>query len=283
MTAIPDRPTLGVLGGMGPAATADFLLRLTRLTPAERDQDHVPTLVYSDPQTPDRSDAILGRGPSPLRAMARGVEFLNQAGCALIAIPCNSAHYWYDELRHLSSAPILHIADATADRVGAGLDAQTVGVMATDGTIQSQIYHARLGARGLSVLDLTEQGDRSPVMRGIRALKAGRDEAARRHLLSAGQELVGRGARALILACTDISAALPGVDSVAGTPVVDASDCLALAAIDKLAAPAQPNPSASAARAISSAGTTSVPRSRTDRSILPSRVSEDEIHTRTEL
>ncbi len=232
--AIPDRPALGVLGGMGPAATADFLLRLARLTPADRDQDHVPTLVYSDPQTPDRSDAILDQGPSPLPAMVRGVDFLNRAGCALIAIPCNSAHYWYDELAHRSAAPILHIADAAAEQVRTRLSLGTVGVMGTDGTIRSGIYHARLRAQGIAVLDSVAHDDRGAVMHGIRALKGGREDVARRCLLSAAEGLVDRGADALILACTDISAALSGVNSVGGAPVVDASDCLALASIDKL-------------------------------------------------
>ena len=225
---------LGVLGGMGPAATADFLLRLARLTPATRDQDHLPSVVYSDPQTPDRSDAILGRGPSPLPALLRGIEFLNRAGCALIAIPCNSAHHWYQQMAEHSNVPILHIADAAAGRLQGRPAVRTVGVLATDGTIRSRIYQPRLDTAGIATLDLSGLGAANPVMRGIRAMKAGQAAMARETLRTAGQQLVGRGAQALLLACTDVSAALAGVTEINGTPVVDASDCLAQACLDRL-------------------------------------------------
>jgi aspartate racemase len=226
--------SLGVLGGMGPAATADFLARLARLTPAARDQDHIATIVYSDPATPDRSDAILGHGESPLPALLKGIDFLNRVGCALIAIPCNTAHHWYRDLAARSAAPVLHIVDATADRLRSASDIDTVGVMATDGTLRAAIYQDRLGAAGIRTAHLTELGDRNPVMRGIRAMKAGRDDQARDLLHDAGHELVRRGAQALVVGCTDVSAALAGTTSVAGVEVLDASDCLALAAIDKL-------------------------------------------------
>jgi len=227
-------PVLGVLGGMGPAATADFMARLARLTPADRDQDHIPTIVYSDPTTPDRSDAILGNGPSPLPALTRGVDFLNQAGCALIAIPCNSAHYWYDDLAERSTAPVAHIVDATAVRLRAEAGVRTAGVLATDGTTRSGIYSRRLDSFGITAVDLTDLGDDNPVMRGIRELKAGAEATARDLLHQAGRELVRRGAQALVLGCTDVSAALAGITAIDGAPVLDASDCLARACLGKL-------------------------------------------------
>ena len=84
---------IGVLGGMGPAATLDFMAKLLRLTPAERDQDHVPLVVVSDPRVPDRVGPILrGRGESPLAALQAGVRRLERAGARCIAIPCHTAH-----------------------------------------------------------------------------------------------------------------------------------------------------------------------------------------------
>lgn len=227
-------PALGVLGGMGPAATADFLLRLASLTPAKTDQDHVPTVVYSDPQTPDRSDAILGIGPSPLPAMLRGVEFLNRAGCALITIPCNTAHYWYDQLVAGSPAPILHIADTVVDQLRRSRTIRTVGILATDGTIQSGIYQDRLVAAGFSSVDLTDMGDHNWAMRGIREMKAGHSRAARETLTAGVRDLTARGADAVLVACTDASAALADVTVLDGTTVIDASTCLARASLEKL-------------------------------------------------
>jgi aspartate racemase len=233
-------PTLGVLGGMGPAATADFLARLARLTPAHRDQDHIPTIVYSDPRTPDRSDAILGSGPSPVPAMLHGIDFLNQVGCALIAVPCNTAHYWYDELAARSQVPVLHIVDSTIARLRAWT-VRRVGVLATDGTIRSGIYHRRLQAAGLEALDLVDD-EANPVMHGIRLMKGGDPSGAEKLLLTAAEELVRRGADALVLGCTDVSAALAGTSNVGRAPVLDAADCLAEASITRLAPVPSPNP-----------------------------------------
>lgn len=226
-------PVLGVLGGMGPAATADFLARLASLTPASCDQEHLATIVYSDPRTADRSDAILGHGPSPLPAMIRGVDFLNQAGCGLIAIPCNTAHHWYADLAARSRAPVLHIAAATIARLRAHPGIDAVGLLATDGTVRAAIYHTRLQQRGIAVLDLADRSGANHVMRGIRAMKAGQADAAREDLVTAGSHLARQGAKALIVACTDISTALSGVTAIDGRPVVDASDCLALAALER--------------------------------------------------
>ena len=218
---------------MGPGATNDFLERLARLTPARRDQDHLPTLVYSDPTTPDRSDAVFGTGPSPLPAMTRGIDFLNQAGCAMIAIPCNSAHIWYDDLAAASKAPILHIVDTAAAQLEQR-GVRTVGVMATDGTCRAGIYPSRLDRFGIQTIDLTDLETDNPIMRGIRAYKAGNDPEARELVLRGGKELAKRGAEALVFGCSDISAALPDVTAVDGIRVVDASECLAHASINAL-------------------------------------------------
>ncbi|WP_309139629.1 amino acid racemase [Siccirubricoccus sp. G192] len=105
---------LGVLGGMGPLASAQFMARLTLLTPAERDQDHIPALLWSDPRVPDRTAARLGGGEDPLPALLRGLRGLEAAGCGAIAIPCNTAHGWFDALQAATGLPILHIVDAAA-------------------------------------------------------------------------------------------------------------------------------------------------------------------------
>jgi len=217
---------------MGPDATTDFLTRLARLTPADRDQDHVPTLVYSDTSTPDRSEAITADGPSPLPALLRGIEFLNGSGCGVIAIPCNSAHHWYDQLASTSAAPIPHIVDAAATRLAnLGAGGRAAGVMATDGTTRAGIYHHRLSRFGISSLDLTDLGSTNPIMKGIRAAKAGDQPAARDLLLAGCRQLIERGAEALIFGCTDISAALAEVTDVDGVPVVDSSESLAQACL----------------------------------------------------
>ena len=89
---------LGVLGGMGPLASAHFMLRLTLLTPAERDQEHIPTILWSDPRIPDRIAGLKGTGPDPLPWLLHGIHGLRQAGCGAIVIPCNTVHAWIGQM-----------------------------------------------------------------------------------------------------------------------------------------------------------------------------------------
>src|SRR5579862_8925216 len=89
---------LGVLGGMGPLASAQFMLRLTLLTPAATDQEHIPTVLWSDPRVPDRAAALRPELPDPLPWLLRGIDGLKRAGCNAIVIPCNTAHAWYEAM-----------------------------------------------------------------------------------------------------------------------------------------------------------------------------------------
>jgi len=93
---------LGVLGGMGPMATVDFLKKLVEATPAARDQDHLGVMVAQAPGIPDRTGAILGEGPDPLPAMTIALRRLEAAGATRIAIPCNTAHHWHGALQALT-------------------------------------------------------------------------------------------------------------------------------------------------------------------------------------
>lgn len=227
------RGFLGVLGGMGPVATADFLMKLAIETPAQRDQDHFSTIVYSDPSTPDRSDAILGIGPNPLPAVLQGIDFLNDAGVDGIAIPCNSAHFWYSKIAERSRVPVLHIVDSVAHRIRKEAPAlRTVGVMSTDGTAHARLYR-RLTDFGIGVFDFTDMAEDSPAMIGIRRVKEGRLSSGRDILLQAAERLVSRGAEGIVFGCTDISAAMGGenVDGVT-VPTWDSAVSLAKASVD---------------------------------------------------
>lgn len=225
---------LGVLGGMGPAATADFLAKLAARTPAARDQDHIATLVYSDPTTPDRSDAMVGGGPDPLPALLHGIEYLCAAGVAAIAVPCNSAHHWYQQMAEAASVPVLHIVDSVAAQVQAERpDIEVLGLMSTDGTAKSGVYD-RLAEHGHQIIDLTDLGESSPVMAGIRAVKAGDLDGARELLVDAAGLLVDRGAQGVVYGCTDISAVLGPAPQGVTVPVWDSADALAAACVAHL-------------------------------------------------
>jgi len=221
------KPALGILGGMGPLATVDFMRKVIELTPAAGDQDHIPMVVASVPQVPDRTAAILGDGESPLPAMLEGIRLLNQAAVAAVAIPCNTAHYWFDELAGESRAPILHIVDAACAALKTrARGARAVGLMGTTGTIRSGIYQRRIEAHGYTCLAPGDDDQETLVTGGIYRIKAGDLESARRLLERAADGLRARGAGAIILGCTEIPIVVAD-----GGDVVDATRALAAACV----------------------------------------------------
>src|ERR1700744_2374822 len=152
---------LGVLGGMGPLASAQFMLRLTLLTPAARDQEHIPTVLWSDPRVPDRTMGKLAGGADPLPWLLRGIDGLQRAGCGAVAIPCNTAHGWFDAMQDAARVPILHIVDAAAAEVRRlGIAKGRVGVMGTQATLAMRLYQDRLGALGWDCIVPEEQAMR---------------------------------------------------------------------------------------------------------------------------
>lgn len=228
------KSTLGVLGGMGPEATNDFLGRLATLTGASRDQEHVRTLVYSDPTTPDRSDAILGDGPSPFPWLERGVSFLNSAGCTVIAIPCNTAHFWHAELQAASPTRILHIAKCVTEELSARPSLRNVALLATAGTIRSGIYYDYIDAAGISISRDQSSHAEPAVMNAIRVAKAGRMKEAAEIIAKETESYPAGNVDGIVVACTDLSAALAGVSELHGIPLLDASSCLARAAVSAI-------------------------------------------------
>jgi aspartate racemase len=223
---------LGVLGGMGPLAAADFLAKLTAATDAGCDQEHIPLVLYGDCTTPDRTAAILGRGPSPLPKLLAGIEFLNRANCAVIAIPCNSAHCWYDDMARASRAPVLHIVEASAQRVQRNDPAtRRVGVLSTEGTHRMGIYRAVLERLGFEVIAPSADDFRELVSPGIADIKCNRIAAAQDKLDVAADRLLARGAQQIILGCTEIPLGMQRRCAANPRGVVDSTQALAEAVL----------------------------------------------------
>ena len=220
---------LGVLGGMGPMATVDFMRKMVENTPAGRDQDHLQIIVCSDAGIPDRTEAILGIGPDPLPAMLEALHRLEAAGASCVAVPCNTAHYWYDSLSALSRLPILHIVEAVAAELGRrGISGGRIGLLATTGTIQAGIYQQRLAHRGFTCVAPDAQDE---VMSGIRLVKVGKIKEARMVLERQAERLLASGCRAVVLACTEVPVALAQASIDLQPNLIDATDALAKACI----------------------------------------------------
>ncbi len=231
-----DRPDLvGVLGGMGPLATADFVTKLIAMTPAERDEDHVPLIINSCPQLPPRVAAIVDpQAPSPLPGLQERLEMLLAAGARCIVMPCNTAHHWHADLAApAGTIPFIHIADAAADEIARRGLAGAIGLIATEGTLRAGFYQARLATRGLACALPSETVTRSLVLPGIAHVKANRVAQAEPLFREAVSRVMAEsGAQAVILACTEVPVGLPATDPWVRRHCVDATDALAKAALD---------------------------------------------------
>ena len=232
--------TLGVLGGMGPLASAHFMLRLTLLTPAERDQDHIPTILWSDPRVPDRSHGKLANGDDPLPWLLGGIRGLRQAGAEAIAIPCNTAHGWFAEMQAEAACPILHIVDAAAaDLHRLGIKPGPIGVMATAGTLGMRLYQDRLEIQGWTCITPDAGQMARLVTPAIASVKANRTPVAYEPLAEVARALARQGAGAIVLGCTEIPLAMQaGPSETLGLPLIDTIDALARAAVTWATSPA---------------------------------------------
>ncbi|MFP1961007.1 aspartate/glutamate racemase family protein [Lonsdalea quercina] len=225
---------IGVLGGMGPLATADLVQKIIVSTPADRDQDHVPLVVWNVPQIPDRQKALAGTGPSPLPVLLKAIRALNQLPLSHIVIPCNTAHHWFDALAAASRAPMLHIADATlaAMREHVTVPPEVTGLIATQGTLRAGWYQQRLAATGNEVLEPTPQEMEELFVPGCYAVKRGELVEGGVLLAQLAERLADRGATRLILACTEVAPALAAVNSRWQTRSIDTTQALAQACVE---------------------------------------------------
>ena len=235
-----EKTFLGVLGGMGPLATADFLRKLVKKTPADIDQKHIPVLLYGDCTTPDRTASVVGTGPSPLPHLLAGIRFLNEQGARAICIPCNSAHCWYDDMQAASSVPILHIVKASAAQVGRkNPKASRVGVLSTLGTHRIGIYRHMLTDLGYEVVTPTDDEFDTLISPAIAMNKANQWTEAEHLYDAAAERLWERGAEIIVLGCTEIPFGMERQYRANPTKFVDSNDALVDAVLGAFASTAQ--------------------------------------------
>lgn len=230
-TAGPAHKIAGVLGGMGPAATADFLQRIVQATPARDDSDHIRVLIDCNPKVPSRIAWLFeGRGEDPLPvliAMARG---LKAQGADFLTIPCNTAHYYLSEIAQAAEIPVLDMVELAAAGLGAlNPRPQRVGVLAMPAVRKVGLYAAGLAEAGMTAAFPQGAGEEA-VLAVIRAVKAGATTLeVRHHYAAVASALADQGADALLLACTELS--VLGPPAGCGLPIIDALDALVAATV----------------------------------------------------
>lgn len=210
--------TIGVIGGMGPAATVDFLARLTAAVGADEDTGHPRILIDSNPHVPSRNAAYAGTGPSPGPALATMARGLAAQGAELLAMPCNAAHGWAADIRAATPLPFIDMVKATAARIG---PARCIGLIAVAATVDARLYHRPLELAGAEVLTPPRESVAALVAR-VKAGDAG--AAARAEAAALAEGLKAAGADLLIAACTEIPLVLDAHNSP--LPLLSSTDSL---------------------------------------------------------
>jgi aspartate racemase len=225
-----DEKVVGVLGGMGPLATADFYAKLIRLTPARTDQDHLRVIIDSNPKIPDRTAGLEGTGPDPTPHLVATAQALERAGAEVIAIPCNSAHAYLAAIRQSVRVPVLDImAEVAAAAAALTPRPRAIGLLATRGTVRARRYHRALATRGIGVVEPTAV-EAEDVYAAIYAVKAGDlGPAVRVRLRDVATALIRRGAAAIVLGCTELPLLMTSQD--VSVTLLDGTEILAAAAV----------------------------------------------------
>ncbi|HTU00251.1 MAG TPA: amino acid racemase [Candidatus Sulfotelmatobacter sp.] len=226
-----ETKVVGVLGGMGPAATVDFYQKLIDATPAKADQDHLKVLIFSNPHVPDRTAAILTGGPSPLPVLITSAEVLARAGADFLVIPCVTAHHFHAALQQAISIPILHIVEETALEVLASDRAPgRIGLLATSGTLRTHLFENCFEPKGVTIVQPEAGIQEACVMPAIYGVKHGEGlQEPRRLVRQAALHLQDRGAEAIIAGCTEVPLILAA--NQIPIPLIDPTTILARAAV----------------------------------------------------
>jgi len=233
MTAKESDKTVGILGGMGSESTAYFFLKVIKSTPARKDQDHLRIIVDNNSNIPDRTQAILGMGESPVYEAQKTIHNLENAGAEIIAIPCNTMHYFYSELQDSTKIPILNMISETASYISNTFpDFKKIGLLATTGTLETRLYHKAINEIEILIPDEELQ---KKVMNSIyseQGIKAGYTSGSSRdEILEIIEVLIDQGAEAIILGCSELS--LLSIEDEVSVPLIHPSQVLADVVIKK--------------------------------------------------
>lgn len=199
------KKTIGILGGMGPLATADLFRKIVLLTKAESDNEHIRVYIDNNTRIPDRTAAILSGGTDPTKEMASALRNLEACGADCIVMPCNTAHYFLPGLQKMTQTPILNMLDITAQICAKNYPGKQAGILATRGTISTGLYDKALAAYGVNCV-LPDEAGKNVLMTAIYdgVKKGARLEPMRDGLVSLLKRMEELGAGYFVLACTEL-------------------------------------------------------------------------------
>lgn len=223
-----NKKVLGIIGGMGPLATADLFYKIILLTEASSDSEHIHIFVDSNPKIPDRTEAVINGSDEPLEFMVESAQNLEKIGADILLMPCNTSHAFYKSLCEKVKVPIINMIDEVAKQLST-TNLRKVGLLATDGTLYARLYETALDKYNIETIHPSSSGQNEIMQMIYNGVKAGEnnyDTASIEHELF---KLVDRGAQTLILGCTELPVAFRKYGIT--YPYVDPTVILAKAAI----------------------------------------------------
>ncbi len=228
---------VGVIGGLGPAATTYFMERVIDFTKAACDQEHINMIVFNHATTPDRTAWITGADDrDPLPIMINDAKTLSSLGVTFIVIPCNTAHYFYEDIQRVVDIPVVNIVKETVYYAAAQVDnMHTIGVMATDGTIFTKSYQLAAEKMGLSWVVPDERMQKATMDMIYGGIKCGRT-VSRAEFDEVANHLRARGADSIILGCTELSVLKRDLQ-IRDEDVIDSIDVLAVETVRRMGKP----------------------------------------------
>lgn len=221
--------TIGIIGGMGPLAAADLFTKITKLTAAKSDQEHIHVLVDSNTSIPDRTAAILTNGENPVPEMVRAALRLENMGADVLLMSCNTAHYFIDEVRKFTKLPIINMLEETAIEAK-NRKYKCVGLLATEGTCQTGIYDRAFAKQGVKVVKPSDELEKHIMHMIYQGIKAGLQEYPLENVNKVLEDLKQQGAECFILGCTELPLAFEIYNIE--TTTIDPTEVLAKRAIE---------------------------------------------------
>lgn len=203
--------TIGILGGMGPLATADLFKKIITLTEANSDNEHIEIIVENNTKIPDRTDHIINDGENPTRHMIKSAIRLELMGADVIIMPCNTAHYFYDEIVKYIDTPFINMIVETAKETVKLFPNKKVGLLATEGTCKAGIYDKIFSEYDLELIKPSVDKQKH-VTELIYDIKRGKDGIDLTNFQAVLRELKEQEVEAFILGCTELPVAFEMFD-----------------------------------------------------------------------
>lgn len=221
---------IGILGGMGPEATADLLYRIIKATPAKKDQRHLRVIIDNNTKIPDRTEAIVSHRASPSNEMVKTARNLERAGADFIVMPCVTAHYYFKDLKKSVGIPVLSMIELTARVINKEFPkVRNVGIIATTGTVKTKMFDRALRRIGVNVI-YPPADVQDTVMEAIYGkIKAGNKREGKKIILNVVRYLADRGSDMIIIGCTETSLVLK--NAALPVQIIDPLQILAEAAV----------------------------------------------------